>query len=646
MLASMPAVLPARIVGILERVWTTRGHGSPSLSLLMEPGLPAGPPRLGDPGVATVLTPWREGRVRQAAATLRAARPLSGPTTSSLLRSPSAAPGAAAAEGGRASRWAEEVAAVVLSLCALQGASVRRSARNGFAGSGGAPQRPQRGGQLAAVGAKQGAGRRASALIRPGQSGEAALLEWTPPTAAEAREKDREILSLAWPTVLSASIDPVLSLVDTYWVSVSLGTVSLAALGPALNIEDWLFEILKTIQVPVRSLTAQAIASKRRGAVAQVLEQSLCLALRVGVAAAVLGVVLAPWLLRLSSVGPGSPLLEPAKRYLVPRLLGTPGLLMVIVLQAALLGAFKDTRTILRLVLLGGVVNSVLTPWFIKGFGQGTGGAAWATTIACYASANAAWFAVKGRAQEGDRLLPSWGMLAKRVLLFRRSGEEEGGEASWLPLLQANAAMTVRTFASITTWLFACMRITPLGVAPLAAHTCMVKTFLLLLFSLYGFQLASQVLVSTEVQRGDTRYARWTALRVVRLGVIVAATVAGLLWFGQGAIMRALAVDPTVAVEFAKLVPPTALMLLIYGVTWSLDGVVYGLGDYVWAAKCSILAALSAVVSMLFFARSASGVWWSLNVMVVIRTVAVVHRVFFRSTSPLVVPRTNAASTM
>ena len=33
------------------------------------------------------------------------------------------------------------------------------------------------------------------------------------------RKRDRELLSLAWPAVLGASIDPLLSLLDTYWIS-------------------------------------------------------------------------------------------------------------------------------------------------------------------------------------------------------------------------------------------------------------------------------------------------------------------------------------------------------------------------------------------------------------------------------------------
>lgn len=112
--------------------------------------------------------------------------------------------------------------------------------------------------------------------------------------------RDREILSLAWPAVCSASIDPLLSLLDTYWISRCgigptarvarcLGTLALAALGPALNVEDWIFDILKTVQVPVRSLTAEAVAADRPEDVRQVLEQALCFCWRVGIALALFG---------------------------------------------------------------------------------------------------------------------------------------------------------------------------------------------------------------------------------------------------------------------------------------------------------------------------------------------------------------------
>lgn len=447
------------------------------------------------------------------------------------------------------------------------------------------------------------------------------------------RQRDREILSLAWPAVLGASIDPLLSLLDTYWVSRCLGMVSLAALGPALNVEDWMFDILKTVQVPVRTLTSEAVAAKKPVEVSKVLAQALCFCWRIGLAVALLGSVLAPLLLRLSSVEATSPLLGPAKAYLVPRLWGSPGLLTLIVLQATLSSAFRDTGAVLRLVLLGAGINAVLTPLAVVLLKGGTAGAAWATTFACYCSAAAAWFTVARR--PGGPWLPPLRQLAARALLLRKAEESKG----WMKLLAANAAMTARSFSSLTTWLVACGIITKIGVAPLAAHTCMTKTFLSFLYLLYGFQLSSQVLVSADLAQQKPKRARWTALRATRMGMVVAVATAFALWVGRDSIANTLVRDPSVTAAFETLVPPAMVMLLIYGAMWVADGVLYGFGEYVWVAKCTTCAAASAGIFMLLFSTlmqpTASHIWWSLNVMMAIRAIFGIHRVFFSKKSPL-----------
>ncbi|CAK9112493.1 Protein DETOXIFICATION 45 [Durusdinium trenchii] len=385
------------------------------------------------------------------------------------------------------------------------------------------------------------------------------------------RKRDREILSLAWPAVLGASIDPVLSLLDTYWVSRCLGMVALAALGPALNVEDWMFDILKTVQVPVRSLTSEAVAAKKPGFVP-----------------------LAPW----QEKGE-----EETSSKVVPRLWGSPGLLTLIVLQATLSGAFRDTTAVLRLVLLGAFLNAVLTPLAVVGMHGGTAGAAWATTVSCYASAVCAWIMVARR--PGGPWLPQPRKLFATAFLGK---EVEGESKGWGKLLAANAAMTLRSFSSLTTWLVACSIITKIGVAPLAAHTCMTKTFLSFLYWMYGFQLASQVLVSADVAKGLPRRARWTALRAMRMAMLVASATALALWVGRESIAAALVRDllatwQQVIQSFETLVPPAMAMLLIYGAMWVAEGVLYGLGDYAWAAKCTSFAASAAILVMLLLSR-------------------------------------------
>jgi len=454
------------------------------------------------------------------------------------------------------------------------------------------------------------------------------------PSKAQVRACDREIVALAWPAVMSALIDPVLSLVDTYWVSSCLGTIPLAALGPALNIEDWLFEILKTVQVPVRSLTARAMAVGDKDSVAWALAKALCLCWRVGLAVAFVGSFLAPWLLRLSAVDGTSPLFLPARDYLVPRLVGTPFLLTLIVLQAVLAGAFRDLRASFQPLLLVALVNPVLPPAFIVSLVAGTGGAAWATTAACCASAVAAWRVVDRRGAGNFRWLPRPQALLKRV--FLGGTDIKGSEnSSWIELLRANAAMSVRTCASISTWLVACALITKQGVVPIAAHLCMMKMFLFLLFILYGFQLATQVLVSAHVANGDSRRGRWTAMRAIRMSSSVAAANAVFLMLGKGWIANMLGLDPSVAAFYGDLALPAAAMLLMYGVSWVVDGVLYGLADFVWLACWHSVAAIAAICIMLTSVTSAQGIWWCLNLMTAIRLVAVVHRAFFAKQSPL-----------
>jgi len=163
----------------------------------------------------------------------------------------------------------------------------------------------------------------------------------------------------------------------------------------------------------------------------------------------------------------------------------------------------------------------------------------------------------------------------------------------------------------------------------------MTKVFLLLLFLLYGFQLAAQVLVSADVTQGAVRRGWSTALRTMRFSGAVASLAAMGLWLFRIRIASMLAADTAVVAAFGEIVPPAVVMLLMYGALWVSDGVLYGLGDYVWMAQLTTVAAAMAVASMLLLARDVQAVWWSLNVMMAVRTAAVLYRAFLRKKSPL-----------
>ena len=77
--------------------------------------------------------------------------------------------------------------------------------------------------------------------------------------------------------------------------------------------------------------------------------------------------------------------------------------------------------------------------------------------------------------------------------------------------------------------------ITPLH--PLQLHLSIKK--LQLRYLLYGFQLASQVLVSSDLAKNTPKRARWTAIRATRMGILVACATAFALWIGRESIADA-----------------------------------------------------------------------------------------------------------
>ena len=149
---------------------------------------------------------------------------------------------------------------------------------------------------------------------------------------------------------------------------------------------------------------------------------------------------------------------------------------------------------------------------------------------------------------------------------------------------------------------------------------------------MYGFQLATQVLVSADVAAGQPRRARRTALSALRMACLAALATAAALHLGRASIAATLVRDPLVTKAFESLVPPAMVMLLIYGVMWApgplfgafrswetarnasqdpvfeaSEGALYGLGCYAFAAQVTSLASLAAVLVMLHLGRQGCG---------------------------------------
>lgn len=193
---------------------------------------------------------------------------------------------------------------------------------------------------------------------------------------------DRRVLSLALPAVASAMVPLIHRAVDMFWVR-DLGTTTTAALTVS-TLTVWLQHALgMLIGVGLGALVARYAGAKRRDAAGYVASQGLRHAAWLGLAFGAAGWFLAP----LVIAGATDKAAVAAQAVPYTRLVWCGSLLIMIPFAGdAIFRAHADTRTPLRLGLVGLSLNLVLDPLLIYGWGPipalGLTGAGAATLIA------------------------------------------------------------------------------------------------------------------------------------------------------------------------------------------------------------------------------------------------------------------------
>src|SRR5438105_7336332 len=199
--------------------------------------------------------------------------------------------------------------------------------------------------------------------------------------------RDRTILRLAVPALVTLAIEPLYVLVDTAIVG-HLGTAPLGGLALASTVLTTTFFVVTFLEYGVTARVAFLVGARDRRSAAGVVTQGLwlsavfgaVLALVVGLGARVLA----------HALGGSGAVLHAATTYLRISAVGAPLLLVALVGNGYLRGV-QDTRTPLVVVAVANVVNVVAEVVFVYGLHLGVAGSAWGTVIA--EAVAAAWFA-------------------------------------------------------------------------------------------------------------------------------------------------------------------------------------------------------------------------------------------------------------
>ena len=174
----------------------------------------------------------------------------------------------------------------------------------------------------------------------------------------------RTILRVALPAVASMLLMTIFSSVDAYWVGTRIGSAGLAAVTAAIFWIWLIVSVAEMVSVGLTAVAARRHGERRPADAARTSGDALFLALALGAAVAVIGLVLLPTLFSLMATPPEVTAL--GKRYLGTYLFGAPLIFGFFVVDATFRAA-GDTRTPFLLLSTSVVATLVLDPVLILG---------------------------------------------------------------------------------------------------------------------------------------------------------------------------------------------------------------------------------------------------------------------------------------
>ncbi|MGQ0803550.1 MAG: MATE family efflux transporter [Actinomycetota bacterium] len=367
---------------------------------------------------------------------------------------------------------------------------------------------------------------------------------------------DREILRLAVPALGALAVEPLYILVDTAIVG-HLGTDPLAGLAVAGGVLVAVFNIFNFLAYSTTAAVARRIGAGDRRAAAEQGIAGVWLAVGLGVALMVLGLVFAPAVIDL--MGASSSVAPPALTYLRISLLGAPFMLLMLAGMGYVRG-LQDTRSTLVIAVAANVWNLFIEIVLVYGFDLGIAGSAWGT-VSAQVGAALAYAMLIGRSvrAEGAAVRPHAANIRAVAIV---GGQLVLRTGSLLLALTAATAVASR-----------------IGDADVAAHQIAFQLWLFLGLALDAVAIAGQAMIGRFLGAGDPEQARAAARRMIEWGGLGGLVLGGLVALARPWLVPLFTDDPAVRALALDVLWLVAALQPLNAVVFVLDGVLIGAGD-------------------------------------------------------------------
>lgn len=346
--------------------------------------------------------------------------------------------------------------------------------------------------------------------------------------AQDMDKRNRQILKIALPSIVSNITVPLLGLVDVAIVG-HLGAAAyigaIAVGGMTFNVVYWIFGFLR---MGTSGMTSQALGRRDLGETARMLARSL------GIALAIASVLIAAQtLLREASLGIMRPTAEVgrlASVYFNILIWGAPAMLGLFSLSGWFIG-MQDSRSPMAVAIVQNIVNIAASTLLVFGAGLKVEGVAYGTLIAQYS---------------GFVMAAAICATHYRKLYRHFSWEGVWRRGAMSHFFKVNRDIFLRTLCMVSVMLFFTSAGSWQGEVVLAVNTLLMQFYLLFSYVMDGFAYAGEALSGRYYGARNNAALDDTIKHLFRWGLGMAAAFTAVYALGGDAFLSLLTDEPSV----------------------------------------------------------------------------------------------------
>jgi len=325
-------------------------------------------------------------------------------------------------------------------------------------------------------------------------------------------------------------MESIFALVDAYFVS-SIGANAIATVGLTESVLTLVYAIAIGLSMGATAIVARRIGEKDTQGASHAAVQSLILGVGIATIISIIGILYPKEILGLMGGAPD--LVEEGYGYTQVLLGGNMTVMLLFLINAVFRGA-GDASVAMKVLILSNVLNIILDPMFIFGFGPipefGVKGAAIATTIG---RGTAVLFQLA-------ILFLGWSTIKIRLkdLVLRA--------AEMLNLIKISIGGIFQFIIATTSWVFLMRIMAEFGSEVLAGYTIAIRVLLFTLMPSWGMSNAAATLVGQNLGAGQPDRAEMSVWKTGRYNAYFMAAVSLFYLFFAQYIMEFFTSDPEV----------------------------------------------------------------------------------------------------